>query len=294
MMKLSTTQQAERRRNEQAAARAKQKGHARPQASVTHRTETITPEMATAWLERNTTNRHLDQPTVDRYARDMTHGRWHLTGDSVKFGFSGVLIDGQHRLWACVLAGVPFTSIVVRGITNEAEVRDVIDTGKKRTLGNALQIHGEPDANNLAALISMAWRYDNFRLAGPYPTHEEGLAYLDDHPDIRQSVLFGRRMQKAVKASPAACGTAHFLGARIDHEAADTFWAAAATGEGLDAGSPVLAFRHWTIQMASRREKPRPDTTLMYALKAMNLDRAGKKVRLLQVKDIEGVPEVWT
>ena len=48
-----------------------------------HRFETVTPEIAYTWLERNTCNRNVIQLVVDRYARDMKSGRWHLTGDPV-------------------------------------------------------------------------------------------------------------------------------------------------------------------------------------------------------------------
>lgn len=287
-----TAAEKTRQRREQDAAR--KANVAVPQRHATNRRETITPEIATAWLERNRVNRKIVQSTVDRYARDMKHGRWHLTGDSIKFGITGILIDGQHRLWGCVEAGVAFETYVVRGLVNEAEVRDVIDTGLKRTLGNALQIHGEKDTNHLAAVISMCWRYDNFRLVGPYPTHEEGLAYLGENPTLRDAVMVGRTATRALKLSTSAAGAAYWLNARVDEETSHEFWVGASTGEGLPSGSPVLAFRRWAIQAISRREKPRPETVLTFALKAMNAYRTGKSLRVLQVKDIEGIPEAWS
>jgi hypothetical protein len=213
------------------------------QDRVTIRRETITPEIATAWLERNLSNRNLVQSTVDRYARDMRAGRWHYTGDPIQFGISGRLLNGQHRLWACVEAEVAFECAIVRGIVNEEEVVDVLDTGVKRTLASALQIHGEKDTLVLASIINTCWRYDLDRCT--------------------------------------------------DSEAAEEFWRLACSGEGLT-GDPILAYRRWIMGSISKRDKPTPAVWLAYTLKAMNLWRAGKNIRVLVVKPDEGMPEVWS
>jgi hypothetical protein len=55
--------------------------------------ETVTPELAEHYLERNANNyRRLDEKTVRRYARDMTKGAWqdrHPQG--IAFDWFGVL-----------------------------------------------------------------------------------------------------------------------------------------------------------------------------------------------------------
>lgn len=272
---------------------AKTKAPAPRQLAVTHRIEVVTPEIAVKWLERTTSNRKLDQATVDRYARDMKAGRWHMTGDPIQFGISGRLLNGQHRLWACVEADTPFETMVIRNLVNEIEIVDVIDTGKKRTLGNALQIHGEKDANVLAAIVSACWRYDSDRLRGPYPTHEEGLEYLRDNPDVRDAVLIARRVYTSLKAQVSMVGAAYYLNSRVDPEAAEEFWRLAASGEGLPSGSPILAYRRWVISALAKRDKPRPETWLAYNLKAMQQWRTSRPVRILVVKPDEGLPEPW-
>lgn len=263
------------------------------QTRITHRIEIVTPEIAARWLERNETNRKLDQSTVDRYARDMRAGRWHLTGEPIQFGISGRLLNGQHRLWACVESDVAFETMVIRGLVNEDEIVDVIDTGKKRTLGNAFQIHGEKDAMLLAAIVNTCWRYEDDRCKGPYPTHEEGLAYLNAHPNIREATKIARIVYSRVKAQASAVGAAYYLNSLVDGEASEEFWMRAADGEGLAAGDAILAYRRWVIQAVSRRDKPIPNIWLAYNLKAMSQWRAGKNVRVLAVKPDEGMPDTW-
>jgi len=262
---------------------------------VRSRVEVITPELATKWLERNENNRDVVQSTVDRYARDMRAGRWLMTGEPIHFGASGRLLNGQHRLWACLEAQVPFESLVVRGLVNEHDVMDVIDTGAKRTLASALQIHGEPASLQLAAIINLCWRYDRDRASYPgYPTHAEGLQYLNDNPGIREAVKVAAPVYRNVKVARAPVGAAYYLNARVDAEAAEEFWRLVASGEGLTSGSPVLAYRRFAIGALAKRDKPGTNTWLAYNLKAMALWRQGRNTRLLSWKQSDGMPDTWS
>ena len=82
---------------------------------------TITPEMAQAYLAKNTNNRRIRPTAVDRYACDMRAGKWDLTHQGLAFNCDGTLLDGQHRLAAIVEAGVPVTMMVTTGVSNLAQ-----------------------------------------------------------------------------------------------------------------------------------------------------------------------------
>lgn len=102
---------------------------------------TVTPEMALNWLEKvNTNNRPLSDAHVARLARDMKEGRWVLTHEGIAFGPDGVLLDGQHRLWAVVEAEVPVEMHVWFNVTQDALM--AIDTGKTRSLADVLHLGG--------------------------------------------------------------------------------------------------------------------------------------------------------
>ena len=66
----------------------------------------VTPSQAANWLEGNTHNRPVNQTHVERLAAEMRAGRWRLTHQGIAFSEGGVLLDGQHRLWAIVEADV--------------------------------------------------------------------------------------------------------------------------------------------------------------------------------------------
>lgn len=74
---------------------------------------TITPEIAKEWLEKNYDgNRKIKEDVVKSYARQMSNGMWTDSNDAICFSKDGVLLNGQHRLNACVHSGCEFTSIV--------------------------------------------------------------------------------------------------------------------------------------------------------------------------------------
>lgn len=96
-------------------------------------TITVTPELANEWLKKNIErNRKVRASDVSKYARDMRAGRWELTPQGIIFNESGNLMDGQHRLWAVVEAGVPVDMVVWFDVPDE--MVHVIDSGVSRKM----------------------------------------------------------------------------------------------------------------------------------------------------------------
>lgn len=112
----------------------------------------ISPALADYILKNhNIENRKRVASTIDRYADDMGNGQWILSGDTIKFGKSGNLKDGQHRLAACVVSGVPFDVFVAYGIDDRAFT--VIDSGRKRTGSDTFFVGKIPDATVSAGAV---------------------------------------------------------------------------------------------------------------------------------------------
>ena len=105
---------------------------------------TITPQMAEELLRRNLpgANRKAAYATIEYYAEQMVAGEWPQTGQPILFRVDGVLIDGQHRLWAALLSGASFTTYVVTGIQDYPELFAYIDNSKPRNPADALRTAG--------------------------------------------------------------------------------------------------------------------------------------------------------
>ena len=158
-------------------------------------TEIITPKQAEKYLEKNIEN---NRPILDRHvavlARDMKAGNWVQNGETIKFNGTGVLLDGQHRLWACVEAKVPFTSAVARGVPSLEDV----DRGRSRTMSHILAMRRVMNATKVSVAIRTIWRWENtnWRASQIMPSTRECLELLDSHPVIEEITKISTRIRK--------------------------------------------------------------------------------------------------
>lgn len=78
--------------------------------------ELIEPEQAAKYLQHNAKHRPIKQKKVEEYVEQMKADQWKLNGKVIVFDWNGRLLGGQHRLSACAQSGVPFLTLVVRGV----------------------------------------------------------------------------------------------------------------------------------------------------------------------------------
>lgn len=97
----------------------------------------ITPAMAQQMWNTSKGNprfvskaKMVNAEKVHGYADVMRKGDWHNDGNPIRFGESGELIDGHHRIAAIIEAGVPISAIIVRGISEQGQ--KAIDSGNTR------------------------------------------------------------------------------------------------------------------------------------------------------------------
>lgn len=254
--------------------------------------EKITPALAKRWLGENRVNRPLNQRIVLQYAVDMESGAWRIDGETIKFDWDGNLIDGQHRLEACILAETPFETHVCRSL--DPAVKYVIDTGYKRTLGHVLVMMGEPNSSALATAINWCWRLQHVDSPGidsaghtasrpRNPTHAEALIWLQANPGIRESVVFAGRMAARFRyITRSVCAGMHYLASTGDPEVAERFWEQVADGINLHEGEPALTFRRYLERNYEAGTGRRNSEMLAgVAIKAWNAYVVGKRMRVL-------------
>jgi len=201
---------------------------------------TVTPQIAEAWLSRNTTNRTISRQQVIQYAADMESGRWQFTGQAIIFDRNGNLRDGQHRLMAQVRVGVTMDWAVFTGTDPAAQ--DVIDIGRVRTVANQLQLHGHKDGNFIGSIARLDLIYNG----NLYPSKPAVLAHSTANlADLEAASLISKRISNALKSgSTSSFGVAYFHMAAINQEMADEFSKALMDGAGLFSGNAILAARN--------------------------------------------------
>lgn len=256
--------------------------------------ETVTPKKAMEWLKRNVHNRPLSPKTVDRYAAAMTRDVWKLNGDCIRFNGNGDMIDGQHRLTACVQAGKPFESYVVRGLPHEAF--DTIDQGRKRTTGDIFARSGYEHYTTLAAAVRNYWRYLNGFAAthGAIPP-DVANDILEKNPSIHSAVAFVCKMQSNRSTRSLMHGGVAsflvFLTGEIDQEGSQKFWTSVFTGEGLTRTMAAYWLRERLIANSGNTARLHADTIAALAIKAWNSFRSGKPCKALKWDSREDFPK---
>jgi hypothetical protein len=129
------------------------------QSSVEAGVAEITPELAKEILETsNRDNRPLKKDHIKMLTNTLKKSEWMLNGESIAFSRSGRLLDGQHRLTACVNSGRPFKTIVIKGI-EEDDAFGTIDIGKPRSVTDLMNLQGLPKAPLFSAITKQhkAW-----------------------------------------------------------------------------------------------------------------------------------------
>lgn len=100
----------------------------------------ITPELAKAWLEKNTINRPLRPSVVENYMNAFTRGEYRLTHQGIAFSKTGELLDGQHRLSAIAQMPPRFSLEMLVTTDLPADAFKGIDQGLKRSHSDVLGI----------------------------------------------------------------------------------------------------------------------------------------------------------
>lgn len=246
----------------------------------------VTPGMAQAWLDKNISNRKPRPSVVAAYMRAMLDDRWNLTGDAIRFDTAGNLMDGQHRLMACVNADVSFKTFVLYNVPEEA--RDTIDTNAIRTVGDTLTMEGVKFANQMTAVVR--WLIQAKRGNGIARenssahriklTTQEVKAVLRDHPYLASCVARVANKTPRIKGTtiPALAWVLYVSETYLDAPALGAaFVDVFSTGIPSRDGCPAHMFRERALRMASAREKVAGELMQAGLIHAWNLFASGEE-----------------
>ena len=250
----------------------------------------ITPAMAEAFLSYNEGNRNLDKNLVMRYAGEMARGEWVMNFEPIIIADTGRLLDGQHRLAACIEAGVPFKSLVARNAPES--VFTSLGMGKGRTFADILTIQGRSNATSLQAATALAWHL----IKGTAPSVRNTasnpgmLAFLQSNPGIEVSLVRYLNTRKPLSASILAAF--HYVCSLKDPALADFFFDRLVDGAGLATNDPIYVLRERLLDNAANKAKLPRRYIQAITIKAWNFSRKGVSIRLIRWMDGEPFPEI--
>lgn len=259
---------------------------------------TITPEEAARILElENVNNRNIRKSHVERLAGAMRDGHWIVNGETVIYN-DNYLLDGQHRLAACVLAGVPFTTWVVSNVPSDA--MPSIDKGIARTAGDTLSWAGYKNGNQASAIARRCHALNlgkNLRDPATFSRLDDFvlLDFMKANAEVIDlAIRLAYPVSYAVGLSRTAWGVpiAWISLAGNDEHVIEQFFSDVELGAGLLKGDPRWALREWAGKAARDRRKLRNDESLIAVVKAWNAWLQGDTVKILRVLPTEALPEV--
>lgn len=235
----------------------------------------VTPEQAQIWLRTNNHNRVKSPTLVKFYARAMKEGRWRLNGETIKVSIGGVLVDGQHRLQACVDADCGFDTLVALGV--DPDTFDTIDSGKKRTASDVIGIDGCRNSAATAAAIRwvIGYRTKQWHASVIKLSNDEVRLFLAAEPGIEESTSQGL-VAKAMIA-PSIAGALHYLFSEKDASAADKFFTDVGLGTDLSIGDSVLVLRDRVIRDRMNKSRLPRSEIFSLCIRAWNHRRGGSE-----------------
>lgn len=235
----------------------------------------VTPEVAEEWLGHNWRNRNQREAGKRDYSSDMAEGNFAINGTTITFSRplaegedpdippgTPVLMDGQHRLEACVRSGKPFVTYVAWGL--DPAVRPTIDSGIKRTFGDVLSMQGSTNALVLASVVrkTHAWENGDFHLTmRRVPATNTQLGeFLNEHPELRRSAQIAARTHQDFQMSTghglrqSVLGLAHYLLMKADETRAPEFFARLGDGAEMTVSHPLMALRRRLVSDSARKQ----------------------------------------
>lgn len=260
----------------------------------------VQPATATKILNKNTMNRPLRDGRVDRYAAEMKAGKWRLNGETIKITKDGDLLDGQHRLFAVIEAGVAVDLMIIEGL--DPSVMPTIDTGAPRSMGDVLAIGGGKNANTVAATLRwLVWYHRRKRgPSGPSKEHgKENAAYtnqallealpryggLEDR--VREAVS---KTKAKVLISGGVLSFVYFMAYRTDPAKAGAWLATLDSGIVEGVHNPVHALRERLIAFKASNRKPAAVEIAALASKSWNAYASGHVMKVLRWTSTEDFP----
>lgn len=242
----------------------------------------VTPDLAEKWLSVNEHNRPKKPDHVRNLARAMKDGRWVLNGETIKIAVDGRLIDGQHRLQACVDSGMPFETFIIFGLP--FEVFRTVDDGRKRTAADTLAI--DHVKNSAAAAGAARWlvniRSGGWNISSVKLTTDEIVNVITNSPGFDESIAAVLPCRNIIAS--ALAGALHYLFSEKSRAEANCFFADLASGADLASTDAVFVLREWLLKDRLAKAKLTKEEICVMTIRAWVHRRTAGNAPMKQLK----------
>lgn len=263
--------------------------------------ERIDPETARTWLEEHDLhmqNRRLRDEHIQTLAKAIRRGEWSPErGEPIRFDTDGVLVDGQHRLWAVIEANRLIWNHVLRGV-DRVPFRETPEPKKQFSLPDYLYMHGVRREANAAAVLRMIWMFKTHGTFKRLKHHgdvpwSEALAVWEANPELEEMVrLTLTASYRPLVASASLLAAVYWIFREIDANDADDFMKRLGSGVAESDNDPIIVLRNRMIRMKDDMQGGIAQLNMVgaYIIKAWNAYRDGRTISKLQYSASSAYP----
>lgn len=249
--------------------------------------EKITPDRASQLLCMNNRNRPVRQSTIEAYSNAMKRGEWVVNGDAIRISETGIILDGQHRLYAICQSGMSIKSLVVYGLPDS--VFTTIDRGIKRTTGDTLALMGEKNYNTLSSAAKYAFIYqktgDPFCQTIGNPTTIQLVEFIELNPSLKDAVKFVCNFKWCRKLiATGMLSFCYFEFFKRNQTACNEFFSLLESGQDLHFGSSILLLRNRLIEISASKVRLTKENKCALIFKSFKLFSEGTYIKNLRVR----------
>lgn len=251
---------------------------------------TITPGRAAELLANNNHNRSVNSRSVDRLTATITAGEWKFNAQPIQIAKDGTLLDGQHRLLACVKANRAIQSLIIWNAQMDSQ--ETMDMGKSRNVADILRLRGYKNQTAVAALgrrVALAEAY-GFKAGITISFREVSngaiLRAAERTSELSRYVNYAKTVADLCKFNSGLTGYLVWWLDQVDREDSDYFWDKLFTGDGLQTGQGIYALRQFALNrdVKNRGTYLHNIQTAGIVLKAWNRFRSGEPVARLNFR----------
>lgn len=259
----------------------------------------IGPEKAKEILKGNTHNRFTNSRVLKILTAAFEAGEFRFNGQPIQISRDGVLLDGQHRLLACIASGITMDCLVIWDA--EPESQETMDTGRARNVADILRLRGYANQNLLAAVarrIALAKKYGS-RVGAIHTNYVVSngsiIEAVEEVGNPHRFTIYAKHLCKDFNFTASQIGFFIWLFDSIDREDSEYFWEKLKSGEGLYEGNPIYTLR----QLGLNREAKGAGTnhhqqeTAAVVIKAWNKFRRGETAKRLAFRVGGANPETF-
>lgn len=252
--------------------------------------------MATKLLEKNTLNRPLNDAHVERIKRQIEEGKWKFNGETIKVAKTGDVVDGQHRLWACVYANRSIETIVVYGL--EKDAFETVDTLRKTRSGSdVLAVAG---LEKYRSVVASALRWLLLYQRKVIPEHHMPVNRIENS-DIVEMYAAHPGIVRAVERCTCLrpiCNSGilsfiYYIVSNRDPELAERMVSTMFEPGSVSMNDPFIMLRQHFLSVKRQRGATHSAEDIALAIKAFNAAKKGERIKSLKWQSQGSKPELF-